>query len=185
MTANERVDIETLDSRVVYENRWMRVREDSIRRRDGSDGIYGVVEKPNFVVIVPQEDDGRLHLVQQFRYPVGARYWELPQGSWEGKPEADPLDVARGELREETGLDAAEIAHAGHLFMGYGYCTQGYHIFLARKLSYAGANLDPEEQDLVTRAFAQAEVERMVADGEIKDATTVAALGLLRLKGLL
>ena len=57
----------------------MRVREDTIRRRDGSIGIYGVVEKPDFVVIVPIEDDGRLHLVEQYRYPVEGRYWELPK----------------------------------------------------------------------------------------------------------
>ena len=55
----------------------------------------------------PAEDDGRLHLAEQFRYPVKGRYWELPQGSWEQAPEADPLEVAHGELREETGLDAA------------------------------------------------------------------------------
>jgi hypothetical protein len=85
---NKASDIETLATRVVYENRWMRVREDSIRRRDGSDGIYGVIEKPDFVVIVPVEQDRRLHLVQQFRYPVGGRYWELPQGSWELAPDA-------------------------------------------------------------------------------------------------
>lgn len=77
------VDIETLGTRIVYENRWMRVREDAIRRRDGSEGIYGVVEKPDFVAIVPLEDDGRIHLVQQYRYPVGARYWEFPQRAWE------------------------------------------------------------------------------------------------------
>jgi ADP-ribose pyrophosphatase len=132
-------DIETLGSRVVYENRWMRVREDAIQRSDGSNGIYGVVEKPDFAVIVPVADDGRLHLVEQFRYPVGARYGELPQGSWEEDPQADPLAVARGELLEETGMAAMEIVRAGHLFQGYGYATQGYHIFLARGLSSACA----------------------------------------------
>ena len=70
MSADDTSDIKTLGSRVVYENRWMRVREDAIRRRDGSDGIYGVVEKPDFAVIVPVEDDGRIHLVQQYRYHV-------------------------------------------------------------------------------------------------------------------
>ena len=67
----------------------MRVREDMIRRRDGSTGIYGVVEKPDFVVIVPVEDDGRVHLVEQYRYPVKGRYWEFPQGSWEREPGVD------------------------------------------------------------------------------------------------
>jgi ADP-ribose pyrophosphatase len=74
MSATEGLDIETLGTRCVYENRWMRVREDAIRRRDGSEGIFGIVEKPDFVVIVPVEEDGRIHLVQQYRYPVQARY---------------------------------------------------------------------------------------------------------------
>jgi 8-oxo-dGTP pyrophosphatase MutT (NUDIX family) len=82
----------------------MRVREDAICR--GSEGIYGIVEKPDSVVIVPVEDDGRINLVQQYRYPIGARYWEFPQGAWEQTPGADPDDVARGELQEKTGLNA-------------------------------------------------------------------------------
>jgi ADP-ribose pyrophosphatase len=185
MAIDEPADIETVGTRVVYENRWMRVREDTIRRRDGSSGIYSVVEKPDFVVIAPVEDNGRLHLVEQFRYPVRGRYWELPQGSWEDVPGADPVEVAHGELREETGLIAASMTYAGHLFEACGYANQGYHIFLATGLRYGDANRGHEEQDLVTANFALSEVERMIRDGEIKDATTVAALGLLRLKGLL
>lgn len=100
--------IETTGTQIVYENRWMRLREDTIRRQDGSSGIYSVVEKPDFVV-VPIAADGRLHLGEQFRYPVRGRYWEFPQGSWEGTPGADPLDIARGELREETGPEADEL----------------------------------------------------------------------------
>ena len=113
MGADESVNIETTSTRLVYENQWMRVREDTIRRRDGSTGIYGVVEKPDFVVFVPVEDGGRLHLVEQYRYPVKGRYWEIPQGSWEQEPGADPMEMARGELREETGLDAALMTYVG------------------------------------------------------------------------
>lgn len=178
-------DIETLGTRVVYENRWMRVREDAIRRRDGSEGIYGIVEKPDFVVIVPVEEGGRIHLVQQYRYPVRARYWEFPQGSWEQTPGADPADVALGELREETGLIAGRMMHAGHLFEAYGYCNQGYHVYLATGLERGEAARDHEEQDLVAQAFPLAEVERMIRVGDIKDATTVAVFGLLRLKNLI
>src|SRR5919112_1228665 len=98
------LDIETLATRTVYENRWMVVREDSIRRRDGSTGIYGIVDRPNFVVIAAIEN-GRVHLVEQYRYPVRGRYWELPQGSNERFAGSDPLVLARAELREETGLE--------------------------------------------------------------------------------
>jgi ADP-ribose pyrophosphatase len=185
MAADDGPDIETIGRRLVYENRWMRVREDTVRRRDGSSGIYGVVEKPDFVAIVPVEGDGRVHLVQQFRYPVRARYWEIPQGSWEHAPETDPLEVARAELSEETGLNAAQMTYAGHLFQGYGYATQGYHVFVAEGLTPGHAGKDQEEQDLLTCAFALSHIEDMIREGAIKDATTVAALGLLRLKGLL
>jgi ADP-ribose pyrophosphatase len=185
MIVSGAVDIETLGARIVYENRWMCVREDTILRRDGSEGIYGVVEKSDFVVIVPVQEDGHVYLVEQFRYPVGARYWEFPQGAWEEKPGTDPLEVARGELREETGLDADRMIYAGHLFEAYGYSNQGYHVYLAVGLRRGDADRDHEEQDLVTQQFPLSEVERMMCDGEIKDATTVAAFGLLRLKGLL
>lgn len=153
MAAGEAADIETIGTRVVYENRWMRVREDAIRRRDGSEGIYGIVEKPDFVVIVPVEEDGPIHLVQQYRYPVGGRYWELLQGSWEERPGADPADVARGELQEETGLIADAMEHVGYLFEAYGYSNQGYHVYVVRGLQRGIADLDHEEQDLVSQAF--------------------------------
>jgi hypothetical protein len=81
--------IETTGTRIVYENRWMRLREDTIRRRDGSSGIYSVVEKPDFVVVVPVEADGRLHLVEQFRYPVQGRYWESPKAH--GSKRQEPI----------------------------------------------------------------------------------------------
>jgi 8-oxo-dGTP pyrophosphatase MutT (NUDIX family) len=177
-------EIETRASRIVYENRWMRVREDAIERQDGSPGIYGVVEKTDFAVIVPF-DNGLIHLVEQFRYPVQGRYWELPQGSWEDAPGTDPLDLARAELREETGLTAESMLHVGHLYECYGYSTQGYHIYLAQGLEAGEAKRDQTEQDMVSRAFPLEEVLSMIAEGVIKDGTTVAALGMLRLKGLI
>jgi ADP-ribose pyrophosphatase len=177
-------EIKTTASSIVYENRWMRVREDAIERLDGSLGIYGVIEKPDFAVIVPL-DNGLIHLVEQYRYPVQGRYWELPQGSWEDAPGTDPLDLARAELREETGLTAATMTHVGHLFECYGYSTQGYHIYLALGLQAGEAQREQTEQDMVSRAFPVEDVLTMVAEGVIKDGTTVAALGMLRLKGLL
>jgi ADP-ribose pyrophosphatase len=177
-------EITTLSTRLVYENRWMRVREDAIRRRDGSAGIYGVVEKPDFVVIAALEED-RVQLVEQYRYAVGARYWELPQGSWEMNPSIDPHELARRELQEETGLYAETLTYAGHLFQGYGYSSQGYHVFLATGLRQEPVQLEHEEQGLISRPFELTEVEYMIRYGTIKDATIVAALGLLRLKRLL
>lgn len=177
-------DIATTGTRVVYQNRWIRVREDAIRRRDGSAGIYGVVERPDFVVIAAVEA-GVIHLVQQYRYPVRGRWWELPQGVWDARPDAGPIEAAHVELAEETGLRAATMTHAGHLFTAYGIMNQGYDVFLASGLTAGERRPEAEEQDMITRPFALKEVEAMIRDGAIADSVTVAALGLLRLKGLL
>jgi ADP-ribose pyrophosphatase len=176
-------EIECLSSRVVYRNKWMTVREDNIRRADGSPGIYGVVEKNDFAAIAAVQD-GQVMLVEQYRYTLGARYWELPQGAWEAGA-ADPLDLARGELREETGLVAQTMTHVGRLFLSYGFCRQGGDIYLATELQQHDVQLQPEEQGLVSRWFSLGAVEAMMRDGRIVDATTVAAFGLLRLKGLI
>ncbi len=74
-------EIEQIDTRVVYKNRWMTVREERVRRPDGSDGLFGIVDKPDYSLIVPF-DGQKFHLVEQYRYPVAGRYWEFPQGSW-------------------------------------------------------------------------------------------------------
>src|SRR5580698_8539794 len=98
--------ITTLSSREVYRNRWMRVREDEILRSNGQKGIYGVVDKDECAIILPI-DDGHVWLVEQFRYTIQERALELPQGGWEMEVE-QPEELARGELREETGSDAEE-----------------------------------------------------------------------------
>lgn len=73
--------VRRISSREVYCNAWLSVREDEVVRADGSTGVYGVVDKPDFAVVIPKDFDG-FWLVEQFRYPVGRRAWEFPQGSW-------------------------------------------------------------------------------------------------------
>jgi ADP-ribose pyrophosphatase len=77
------------------------------------------------------------------------------------------------------------MLHVGHLYEAYGYSSQGYDVFLASDLRQGENKLDPEEQGLVCREFSVRAVESMILDGTLKDGTTVAAFGLLRLKGLL
>jgi 8-oxo-dGTP pyrophosphatase MutT (NUDIX family) len=174
----------TLSSRIAYENRWTRVREDQIRRADGSDGLYGVVERSDFVVVVPWQD-GRLTLVEQYRYPVSARIWEFPMGMWEQAPCTDPAILAAGELREETGLIAGHMTYGGEMFQGPGYCNQRGHVFLATELTQGDTERELSEQDMIMQSFALAEFEAMIRDGSMREAMTIAAFGLLRVKGLL
>lgn len=174
----------TLSSRIAYENRWTRLREDRIRHADGSDGLYGVVERSDFVVIVPWQD-GQLTLVEQYRYPVSARIWEFPMGMWEQAPGTDPAVLAAGELREETGLIAGRMTYAGEILQGPGYCNQRGHIFLATALTQGETQRENSEQDMITRTFALEDFEMMIRNGSVREAMTISAFGLLRVKGLL
>jgi NUDIX domain len=174
----------TVSSRIAYENRWTRVREDRIRHADGSDGLYGVVERSDFVVIVPWQD-GRLTLVEQYRYPVSVRMWEFPMGMWEQAPGTDPAVLVAAELKEETGLIAASMIHAGEIFQGPGYCNQRGHIFLATDLVQGETQRESSEQDMICRSFPLAAFETMIRDGTVREAMTISAFGLLRVKGLL
>jgi ADP-ribose pyrophosphatase len=143
-----------------------------------------VVERPDFVVIAPWQD-GRLTLVEQYRYPVTARLWEFPMGMWEQAPGTDPAVLAAGELREETGLIANRMIYAGEMFQGPGYCNQRGHIFLATDLTQANTAREVSEQDMISRDFPLADFETMIRDGTVREAMTIAAFGLLRVKGLI
>jgi len=173
-----------VSSRIAYENRWTRVREDQILRADGSPGLYGVVERSDFVVIVPWHD-GRVTLVEQYRYPIAARVWEFPMGMWEQAPGTDPTILAAAELREETGQVAGTMINVGEIFQGAGYCTQRGHIFLATDLRQGVTEREISEQDMICRDFPLQELEAMIRDSTLRDAMTIAAFGLLRVKGLL
>ncbi|OEF24128.1 NUDIX domain-containing protein [Vibrio rumoiensis] len=177
-------EIITLSSTVVYQNKWMTVREDKIKRESGAEGIFGVVERPDFVVVIPIDGDD-IYLVEQYRYAVEERLLELPQGAWESEPNADPLTLAVGELKEETGLVAEKMQYVGFQYLAYGYSNQGYHIYLATGLTQQTTQLDCEEEGLVAKKIPLSEFEQRIISGEIKDATSVNAYGLAKLKGLL
>lgn len=184
MSAQPPPEIRCLSSTVVYENPWTTVTHDEIERADGGRGVYGVVHKHDFAVVVPHQDGG-VHLVQQYRYPIGCRTWELPQGGWPahvGGPArhdaATALDLAAHELAEETGLRAAHLEVIGRVHPSAGYAVQAGHVVLASGLQPGRTALEPEEFGLVTKFFALDEVWAMVDVGTITDSVTVAALAM-------
>ncbi len=173
--------METLGSKQVYANPWMTVREDAIRRPDGSAGIYGVVDMVDIALVVPADGD-RLHLVEQYRYPVSGRRWEFPSGSADQPGDAEATVLAARELREETGLSAGTLTLLGTLEISPSTFSQRCSVFLATDLTQGAAQRDPEEQDMRSAWFTRADVERMIGDGAISDAKSVAAYTLLLLR---
>lgn len=157
----------------------MKVREDGVQFANGSKGIFGVVEKPDFAMVIPFDGKG-FHLVKQYRYPVGKSFWEFPQGSYEDSPEINPAELAKGELKEETGITAKKTTKIGYLYEAYGYCNQAFHIFLAENFEVGKQDLEESEQDMETSYFTILQLEEMILKGEIADAPTISAYGLLK-----
>src|SRR5208283_6083927 len=120
------MSIKTLSSRQVYRNPWLRVREDQVERSNGVRGIYGVVDKDDCAIIIPIQGE-TIYLIEQFRYTIQQRCLELPQGGWETAG-VDPEELARGELREETGLVASSMTYLGALCIVYGFTHQKQHV---------------------------------------------------------
>jgi len=178
------MSVEQIDSKLIYANQWLRLREDRVRRQDGSEGIYSVVEREDFVAVVPFQD-GRITLVEQYRYPVRQRLWEVPQGCFEPDRHTDILDTAAAELREETGLVAATLLPIGEIFQGPGYCTQRGHVFFASGLTKGPTDRDHGEMDMVARDFSVSEIERMILNNNLRCTISIAAFGMLRLRGLI
>lgn len=174
------MSIRQLSSRVVYRNPWMTVREDEVARDNGERGIYGVVEKHDSAVILPI-DGQYIYLVEQFRYPIGRRSLEFPQGSLERSGLA-PEDIAREELAQETGLTAARLELLGSFIIAIGYSNQTDYVFLATDLTSGPRRPDHEEHDLVLHRISLTEFERRICENIIEDAQTLAAWAFYRIR---
>ncbi len=172
------MSIRQLNSRLVYRNPWMTVREDEVERDNGQRGIYGVVEKHDSAVILPI-DGNFIYLVEQFRYPIGRRSLELPQGSLEAAGH-EPEAIAREELRQETGIIAGKLELLGAFNIAVGYSSQRDFAFLATVLTLGDRTPDREEHDLVLHRVTLDEFQGKIRSNEIDDAQTLAAWAFYR-----
>ena len=128
-------------------------------------------------------DGQRFRLVEQFRYPLGARRWEFPQGTAPGLADLEPTELAAQELREETGLRATSFEALGLLDVAAGMSSQRGWVFLATGITAGDADREHEEQDMRSEWFAREDVEEMIRSGVLPDAQSVAAYGLFLLSG--
>jgi 8-oxo-dGTP pyrophosphatase MutT (NUDIX family) len=163
----------------------MTVREDAVRRPDGRDGLYGVVDKPDYALVVAVDEtaEQRLAMVEQYRYPLGLRRWEFPQGTAPDRAVMSPEELAARELREETGLRATTWTYLGLLDVAPGLSSQRGRAFLATGLTAGEPHREDTEADMRFAWVPRAEFEARVRAGEITDAQTLAAYTLLLLHG--
>ena len=175
--------IKQLSTKIVYENKFMKVHEDQVEFPTGQTGLYAVIDKLDYSLIIPYEN-GHFYLVKQYRYPLKKESWEFPAGRTEGK-DLPAEQVAKNELHEETGLLAGTMKKVGFLYAGPGGMHFGAHIFLATDLRQDKQSLDESESGLSVHKISLEKFEEMIRTGEIAESPTVSAYGLLKLKNLL
>lgn len=161
-------------SKVIYENPWMRVLEDHVTNPGGGENQYGHVHfKNRAIAIVPIDMHGNTWLVGQQRYTLGEYSWELPMGG--GPLDEQPIEAAKRELQEETGLTAARWTELMKLHMSNSITDEVGYVFVAEDLTQ-GKTAFEETEDLEIKTLPLAEAVAMIEQGEITDAMSVAAL---------
>ena len=162
-----------LSHRRTYTGKVLSLDVDEIEEPGDIRATREVVRHPGSVVILAVDDEGRLVLVQQYRYPVDDLIWEIPAGRQD--PGESPEEGARRELEEEVGATAANVERLLSFYATPGYCDEVMHLFRATGLR-KGAARPEDDEHIEARWVSLEEARAMAARGEVKDAKTLLAL---------
>ena len=182
----ERGPWRTLKEEERYRSPWIAVSQHEVIDPSGRPGIYGVIHFVNLAIgIVPLDDEGNTWIVGQYRYPIQAYSWEIPEGG--GRRDVPPLESAKRELREEAGIVAERWQEILRMDLSNSASDEHAIIYLAQGLSFHAPEPDHDEE-LALRKLPFTELYDMVMRGEVRDSLTVAAVmkvKLLLLEGAL
>ena len=153
---------------------------ETVKLQNGETTLREVVEHPGGVTVIPVDDAGYVYCVRQFRYPMGEHLLEVPAGKLE-KGE-DPLDCAKRELSEETGIEADEYIDLGKVYPSPGFCREILYIYLAKGLHFGKSHPD-ENEFLDVEKIHLDELMSMTMNNQLADAKTVIAV--LKAKAIL
>ena len=162
-----------LESKKIYDGVILHLRVDKIRLENGSEAVREVLDHQGASGIVAFDEQGRLLMVRQYRYPVGEYLLEIPAGKID--PGETPEQCAKRELREETGYLCEKLTPMGAMYPAAAYDNETVHIFLAEGLSVSKQQLDDDEFLTVERVDFEKALQ-MVMSGEIRDAKTQIAI---------
>ena len=166
-----------LGSEIIHKGRTMVFRQDHLRTPNGHTVKYDIVEHHGSVIIVPIDENGAIYFVRQYRHPAEQELLELPAGTLE--PGEAPEICAAREVREETGMEAANIKEIGSFYLAPGYSTEFMHVFLATGLRHNPLEADDDEF-LSVETYSFDEALKLAVNGGLLDAKSLAALLLTR-----
>lgn len=168
-----------LSSQRIYDGRVLSLRVDRILLENGREAVREVIDHQGAAGVVAFDEEGKLLMVRQYRYPVGQELLELPAGKID--PGETPLACAARELREETGYCAERLTELGRVYPAAAYDVEMVHLYYAQGLTPAQQKLD-EDEFLSVEHVDFAEAVRMVLDDEILDSKT--QIGILKIKNM-
>ncbi len=160
---------------VAYQGRAFDVQRLTVRLPDGNVRLFDLVQHNPSITVIPVTNDGRILFVRQYRMGAEDSLLELPAGVLEEGE--DPLEGARRELREETGMDAGELKLLGRAYLAPGYSSELMYFYLGRDLSPAPLEQD-EDEFLHLESLTIEESLGMARRGEFLDSKTLAAMFL-------
>ena len=175
---DQRLTEETLSSEKVYSGPVFDVYSDRVALYNGAAARRDYLLHRGAVAIVPLDDDGSVIMERQFRYPHHRVLYEIPAGKLEAF-DTDPLDAAKRELLEETGVTAGEILSLGTYIPSPAILSERIHVYLARNLTY-GETCPDEDEFLEVERIPLEKVADMIMDNRISDGKTV--FGILKTK---
>jgi ADP-ribose pyrophosphatase len=178
---NESNPWKVLESTQIYDNAWIKVTEHQVINPTGGRGIYGEVHFKNLAIgIVVLDPNYNTWLIGQYRFPLKAYSWEIPEGG--GALDTDPIISAKRELQEETGIQAAKLTEIQRMHLSNSVCDEYAIIYIAQDLNM-GVSSPEETEELVVRKLPFEEAYQMVMNNEITDSMSVA--GILKAKLLI
>ncbi len=166
----------TISTQVIFNGMLLTVLKDDVLLENGAMSVREHVLHPGAVAVVPVTNDGKVILVEQYRYPIKQKLLEIPAGKFD-KPGEDILECAKRELEEETGYKAASYTYLGYIHTTPGFSNEIIHLYLAQELTPGQSNPDEDEILEIRIEDFNTVVEKCI-NGEITDAKTIA--GILR-----
>lgn len=167
-----------IDTKLVYKNPWIKVYEDKIIQPDGKKGIYGYVDKPKGIFVVAQDKDGSIFMLKEYRYVIKKSVIQLPAG---GVIDANLVNDAKRELKEETGITAKDWQYLGGFYVAPGHETCFIDVYLATNLDISNikiSNQEGNESILDIKKITLGKLKEMIKNNQIECGMTLAALNL-------
>lgn len=171
-----------LERNILIKDKWATIVQEQFQTEAGKEGRYVIVERKPALMVIPLVREGDAiytYLVKQYRYPIAKEVWQIPMGTLEDN--VNPIEHARAELEEETGLQTKKITFAGTYYVDPGLSRQQCSVYIAEEITEGGKQkLEESELGMITQRFSLKELESLIEDNKLTDGWIYPAIYFLK-----